>query len=175
MIAAAYAIVGAVVLARLIELFLSARNTSALLARGGRQCEDGAYPFIVALHVCWLVALVIFLPRPFAFRWYFLAAFGLAAAARVWVMASLGPWFTTRIVTLDGETLVSHGPYRFMSHPNYAVVVAEMALLPLAYGEYGVAVSFSLANAALLLWRIRDENRALAARRTISARPARNG
>jgi len=173
MIAFAYFLVGAVVLLRLAELVIATLNTRALLARGARPAKDTAYPFIVALHVSWLVALVVLLPHPFAMNKVFLALFAAAQAARVWVMASLGSYFTTRIVTLDGEALVARGPYRFMRHPNYAVVVAEIALLPLAFAEYGVAIGFSLANAGLLAWRIAEEDQALAARRELATKPAR--
>jgi methyltransferase len=84
---------------------------------------------------------------------------------------SLGPYWTTRIVTLPGAPLVQRGPYRFLNHPNYAVVTAEIAALPLAFGAYAIAITFSLANLALLAWRVRIEDRALAARRGIAAPP----
>ena len=62
---------------------------------------------------------------------------------------------------LPGAPLVTGGPYRFMPHPNYAVVVAEILVLPLAFGLVTFAIVLSLLNAAVLAVRIRAENAAL--------------
>ena len=90
-----------------------------------------------------------------------LGLFALVEVARVWVLRTLGPRWTTRIIVVPGEQLVARGPYRFVSHPNYLVVVAEIALLPLVFGLWQVALLFSLLNAAVLAVRIRAENPAL--------------
>jgi methyltransferase len=82
------------------------------------------------------------------------------------VIATLGPYWTTRIITLDGAPLVRSGPYRFVRHPNYLIVAAEIAVLPLVFGEIAVCLVFSALNAALLFWRIRQEEAALLVRRT---------
>ena len=66
------------------------------------------------------------------------------------------------VLQVPGETLVARGPYRLMAHPNYAVVVGEIAVLPLCLGLPWYALVFSLANAAVLAIRIRAESRALA-------------
>ena len=84
---------------------------------------------------------------------------------RIWVLWHLGRYWTTRIITLPGAPLVAGGPYRFCRHPNYVVVVGEIATLPLALGQWPVALLFSLLNAAILIERIRVENAALATRR----------
>jgi len=81
--------------------------------------------------------------------------------ARIWVLQTLGRRWTTRIIVVPGEQLVAKGPYRFLNHPNYAVVVAEIALLPLVFGLWRVALVFTILNAALLSIRIRAENKAL--------------
>jgi len=83
---------------------------------------------------------------------------------RVWVLATLGRYWTTRIITLPGAPLVRRGPYRWLRHPNYVVVAGEIAVLPLAFGAWQIAVVFSLANALVLWIRIRSEERALATR-----------
>ena len=71
---------------------------------------------------------------------------------------TLGPRWTTRIIVLPGSALVSNGPYRLVSHPNYLVVVGEIATLPLCLGLPWIALIFSAANAILLSIRIRAEN-----------------
>lgn len=150
---------------RLGELVIAERNTRALRARGAVEVGAGHYPLIVALHLTWLVAIAACLPpRPEANLWL-LGLFALLEAARVWVLTSLGPFWTTRIITLPGAPLVRRGPYRFLRHPNYLVVIGEIACLPLAFGEVRVALIFSLLNAAVLGWRIRAEEAALAERR----------
>jgi len=161
----AYAILALVVVQRLGELVLANRNTAALKARGAVEIGAAHYPLIVALHAAWLAAIFWFLPQPPTVSWPLLAVFLVLQALRVWVLATLGPYWTTRIITLPGAPLVKRGPYRFLRHPNYLVVAGEIAVLPLVFGEIAVAIVFALANAAVLFWRIRQEETALAARR----------
>jgi len=165
MTVAVCAILALVVLQRLIELVYAARNTRALLARGAVEVGRSHYPFIVALHAAWLAAIVIMLPAHASIDWLALALFILLQLARVWVIVTLGPYWTTRIITLDGVPLVRKGPYRFVRHPNYLVVAGEIAVLPLVFGELSVCLIFTALNAAMLAWRIREENAALTTRR----------
>ena len=158
------AILSFVTLQRLGELWLSKRNTGRLLARGAREHAAAHYPLIVALHTAWLASLWWFALIP-PIDSFWLAIFILIELARVWVLLSLGRRWTTRIIILPDATLVRRGPYRFLDHPNYAVVVAEIAVLPLVFGLWQIAVIFSLLNAAVLTVRIREENRALSAYR----------
>ena len=149
-----------VTLQRVGELWLSHRNTRRLLDRGAREHAPGHYPLIVAVHVLWLGVLWWLAPlRPVDGFW--LALFVLIEIGRIWVLASLGPRWTTRIIVLPGEPLVRRGPYRWLAHPNYVVVAAEIAVLPLVFGLWPVALAFTLLNAAMLTVRIRAENRAL--------------
>lgn len=157
-------LVALVALERLFELALSRRNVKRLLARGGREIGAGHYPAIVAVHVAWLAALWLTVPADAPVAWPWLALYLLLAAGRAWVMATLGPYWTTRIIHLPDVPLVRRGPYRFCRHPNYAVVVGEIAVLPLVFGKWRLALLFSLLNAAVLAWRIRVENAALATR-----------
>lgn len=161
----AFIIIGLVALERLVELIYSARNTRALLARGAVEIGRAHYPLIVLLHAAWLVSLIVFLPRPVPLHWAWLVVFVTLQGLRIWVLTILGPYWTTRIVTLPGAPLVQKGPYRFVRHPNYAIVVAEIVSLPLVFGEVTVAIVFTLLNAAVLAWRISVEDRALAKRR----------
>lgn len=148
---------------RLVELPIARANTARLLAAGGREVAPAHYPLIVLLHASWLAVLWWLAPgQPIDLG--FLALFGLAELARVWVLRTLGDRWTTRIIVVPGEKLVTSGPYRYVSHPNYIVVIVEIALLPLVFGLGHVAMLFSAMNAAVLAIRITAENRALESR-----------
>jgi len=153
-------ILALVTLQRLGELWLSSRNTKRLLAGGAHEASRAHYPLIVAVHVLWLATLWWLAPGRII-DGFWLAMFVLLELARIWVVASLGNRWTTRIIILPDEPLVSRGPYRFVNHPNYLVVAGEIAVLPLVFGLWQVALIFSLLNAAVLTVRIREENRAL--------------
>jgi methyltransferase len=146
---------------RLVELVIARRNTARLLAQGAIEHGRGHYPLIVLLHVAWLVTLPVVVP---ADRWpspWLLGLFLLLQPLRMWVIASLGGRWTTRVIVLPGVSPVCRGPYRRIRHPNYWIVAAEIALLPLAFGAWRHALLFSLLNAMLLAWRVRVEDAAL--------------
>jgi methyltransferase len=157
------AILGLVTLQRLGELVLSRRNTERLLARGAREAAPGHYPLIVALHAAWLVGLwYLAVWRPGVdVSWGWLAVFVVLQGLRVWVLATLGPRWTTRIIVLPGAPLVREGPYRFVSHPNYCIVAAEILVLPLCFGLVWFGIVFAGLNALVLWIRIRAEAAAL--------------
>jgi methyltransferase len=153
-------ILALVTLQRLGELWLSNRNTRRLLAQGAREHGREHYPLIVLVHALWLISLWWFAPnRPVDGFW--LALFVLFEIARIWVLASLGPRWTTRIIVLPNAPLVRRGPYRFVSHPNYMVVIGEIAVLPLVFGLWQIAVIYSMLNVTVLAIRVREEERAL--------------
>lgn len=154
------ALLALVTLQRLVELLVSRVNTQRLIEKGGREVAAGHYPLVVAVHAAWLITLWWLAPeRPIQLP--FLALFMLIEVGRFWVLRTLGRRWTTRIIIVPGETLVASGPYRFVNHPNYLVVAAEVAVLPLVFGLWQVALLFSGLNAAVLAIRIRAENRAL--------------
>jgi methyltransferase len=168
----AYIVIALVVIQRLVELVYAERNTKALLARGAVEIGRAHYPLIVALHAAWLAAIVLFLPGGPAgppMNFILLGIFVVLQLLRVWVLATLGPYWTTRIITLEGAALVRRGPYRFVRHPNYMVVAGEILVLPLIFGEVAVAIVFTILNALVLALRIREEEQALAARRSLAA------
>ena len=157
----AIAILGFVTLQRLAELILARENTRALLALGAREHGRSHYPLLVGLHASWLISLWWLAPgRPVA--WPFLLLFALLQLGRLWVIRTLGPRWTTRIIVLPGAPLVTDGPFRFVSHPNYLVVIGEIAVLPLVFGLWELALLFSVLNAVVLAIRVREEDRALA-------------
>ena len=154
-----YAIMLFVTLQRISELVIAQSNTKALLARGAVEYGQSHYPVMVAMHASWLAVLwatagsaPVNLPL--------LAVFAVLQAMRVWVLATLGRRWTTRIIVPHGEPLIVGGPFRLMRHPNYFVVIAEIAVLPLIFGLVWVAVLYSALNAAMLWVRIRAENAA---------------
>jgi methyltransferase len=156
----AVAVLGLVTLQRLSELVLARRNTRRLLARGAVEVASEHYGLIVALHAAWLCGLwLLAWDKPVSVG--LLVVFILLQLVRVWVLRTLGDRWTTRIIVLPGQPLVKRGPYRLLSHPNYAVVICEIAVLPLAFGLTSYALVFSVLNAAVLSIRIRAEAGAL--------------
>lgn len=147
---------------RLAELAVARRNTARLLAQGAAEHGAGHYPLIVLLHAAWLVSLPLIVPAGQRPDPWLLGLFVLLQPLRVWVIASLGGRWTTRVIVLPGALPVRSGPYRWLRHPNYLIVAAEIALLPLAFGAWEHALVFSLLNAFVLLGiRIPCESRAL--------------
>jgi methyltransferase len=157
-------LIALVALERVGELVISRRNTARLLGRGGYEVGADHYPFIVAVHVAWIAALWFAVPPDAAVSWPWLLAYLVLEMGRAWVMLTLGRYWTTRIVHLPAEPLVRTGPYRFCRHPNYVVVAGEIAILPLVFGQWRLAILFSILNAAMLTWRIHIENSVLAKR-----------
>ena len=150
-----------VTLERGAELVWAQRNTRRLLARGAQEEGAAHYPLIVALHAAWLAGLWLMAwNRAVSIPW--LAVFVLLQLGRLWVLATLGERWTTRIIVLPGEALVRRGPYRMLRHPNYVVVAGEILVLPMAFGLVAYAIAFSLLNGAVLYLRIRAEEQALA-------------
>lgn len=156
--------IGFLVVQRLGELVLARRNTQALLADGAREVDADHYLLIVALHVAWIASIALLgYDKAVVVGW--LAMFALLQLFRLWILAALGRRWTTRII-VTGTPLVARGPFHFMRHPNYTLVVCEIAVAPLVLGLWQVALVFSVLNAAVLIIRIRAEDRALALYRT---------
>jgi methyltransferase len=154
-------LVAFLVMQRLAELGLAQWNTVRLRAAGAVEFGASHYPLLVALHAFWLMGLWVFgHERPVDPSW--LAVFILLQAGRIWVVASLGRRWTTRIVVMPRAVPIARGPYRFLRHPNYLIVILEIAVVPLALGLPLFTLVFSLANAALLAYRVHVENAALA-------------
>lgn len=156
----AYLVLALVTLQRIGELLLAERNTRRLLAKGAYEVGRNHYPFVVAVHSGWLLALWLLGPGP-PIQVLPLILYLALQVARVWVIVTLGERWTTRIIILPGAPLVRHGPYRWLDHPNYLIVIAEIAVLPLVFGLPVVAAFFSVINAIVLWVRVREESKAL--------------
>ena len=150
---------------RLIELVLARRNERRARARGAVERGRSHYLFIVALHSLWLLATLIegllrgpelpaLWPVP-------LALFLLVQPLRYWALVSLGERWNTKILVVPGAKPIRRGPYKYLSHPNYVVVVVEILTFPLIFGAWVTALVFTVLNAAVLWVRVREENRAL--------------
>ena len=159
---------GFIILQRLSELAIARHNTVRLLAKGAHEVGAAHYPAMVTMHSAWIVCLVIFgHDEQVAFGW--LAGFVILQLFRLWILETLGPRWTTRIIILD-EPLVVRGPFKFVSHPNYVLVVAELIVAPMVLGLVWVAVVFTVLNAAMLRVRIGVEHKALAPLRSPNAK-----
>jgi methyltransferase len=156
-------IIAAAALQRVAELAIAARNTRRLRRRGAIEIDAGGYKHLVLLHTAWLAGLALLDPP--ALSWPPLALYAALQPVRVWAMVSLGGYWTTRLLTLPGAPVVACGPYRYLRHPNYLVVIGEVAALPLAAGAAGFAIAASAVNLALIARRVRYEAAALADRR----------
>jgi methyltransferase len=156
---------GAILLAyltvqRLAELWWAKENEARLMTAGGIEYGHSHLPLIILFHAAWMAGLwLLAYDRPV--EPFFLALFVVLQVARFWVLATLGRRWTIRIIVVPGERLVARGPYRFLRHPNYAVVTGEIAVVPLALGLPAYALVFSILNAAMLAIRITAENAAL--------------
>jgi methyltransferase len=155
------ALLGFLTAQRLVELWWAKHNERQLLAAGGVEYGRSHLPLMIVLHTVWLVGLW-WLGNGRRVDPLFLMLFVLLQFARLWVMATLGRRWTIRVIVVPGEKLVARGPYRLLRHPNYAVVIGEIAVVPLALGMPVYAIVFSILNSAVLAIRIRAENAALA-------------
>lgn len=149
-----------VTLQRLSELIIAKRNTAGLVAKGAVEHGASHYPVMVLLHASWLAGLWWFGWNA-TIVWPFMLLYIALQAFRVWILATLGKRWTTRILTVPNETLVVKGPYKYIRHPNYLLVLLEVPILPLAFGLPWFALLYGLLNIAMLAWRIRIEDQAL--------------
>lgn len=146
---------------RLIELWWAKRNETRLFAAGGIEYGRSHLPLIILVHAVWMGGLwLLAYDRPV--DGLFFAIFVILQGVRLWILLTLGRRWTIRIIVLPGERLVARGPYRFLRHPNYAVVSCKIAVVPLALGLPVYALVFTILNAAVLAVRIPAENAALA-------------
>ena len=151
---------GFIIVQRLSELVIAKRNTARLLTKGAYEVGAEHYPVMVAMHSLWIGCLLVFgFSESISYAW--LALFALLQICRVWILGTLGARWTTRVIILP-EPLVVAGPFKYLKHPNYALVVAEIIAAPMVLGLLWVAVLFSFLNAAMLYVRIGVEDKALA-------------
>lgn len=154
-----------IVIQRLVELFISARNRRYVMAMGGREYSPEHYPLFFALHISWFIGWLYesaFSSQLSDFWYIWLSLFLAAQGLRYWCMVSLGHFWNTRILIVQGKQRIQQGPYRLIAHPNYVAVCIELACVPLIFNAWSTAIIASLLNIVLLLGiRIPAEERAL--------------
>jgi methyltransferase len=148
-----------------LEEIYSARNTARLLADGGHEAGRDYYPVVAITHIAWIAALFLLIPAASPIIVPLLVLYLALQVVRYWVIATLGRYWTHRIITLVNAPVVRAGPYRYLRHPNYAVTIAETFLLPLVFADAAVAVIFGCVWSAVLYYKIILEDAALAERR----------
>jgi len=159
------ALFSCLILQRLVELALAERNRRWAMSHGGREHAGLTYPAIMAVHALFYVSLALewrYQSTGWNSRWpLWLVLIAAAQLVRIWSIRSLGRYWNTRIITVPDVNLVRRGPYRYVRHPNYAVVTLELLAIPMLCGAYITAIVFSLANALILTVRIPQEEGAL--------------
>ena len=173
-----YDLIGAPQLAALLVLaqrgleeLYSSRNTRRLMASGATEMGRTYYPVVAATHLAWIAGLFFLIPPTAPIVWPLIAYYVTLQIVRYWVIASLGPFWTHRIITLPGAPLSRSGPYRYLSHPNYAVTIVETFVLPLAFGALALACIMTALWWVVLSVKIKLENEALADRWHLQATP----
>lgn len=160
-----FIILSLVIVQRLLELVIARKNEKRMLAKGAYEVGANHYPYMIALHTGFFISLIIevvYFERGLSpyFLWLFII-FLAVQALRIWCLASLGPFWNTKIIILPEANVVAKGPYLYIRHPNYVVVCIEIALLPLMFGAYFTAITFTILNFLMLAVRIPTEERAL--------------
>ena len=158
-------IVGFVIIQRIVELFVARSNERWIRSQGGYEVGANHYPYMVGIHIGFFISLIIefiVFDRIFSSLSYFLfIIFVILQLMRVWVIASLGRFWNTKILVLPGANVVKKGPFRFLRHPNYVVVSLEILVIRLMFGAYFTALLFALLNLFILTVRIPMEEAAL--------------
>jgi methyltransferase len=148
-----------------LEELYSARNTKILLAAGGREEGSAYYPVVAATHLAWIASLFFLIPPNSVILWPLVVFYLLLQVMRYWIIASLGRYWTHRVITLPGSPIVARGPYRYLRHPNYAITIIETFVLPLAFGAFALGVIMTALWWTVLNYKMRIEDEALRSRR----------
>ncbi|HSY62762.1 MAG TPA: isoprenylcysteine carboxylmethyltransferase family protein [Cytophaga sp.] len=152
-----------IILLRIAELLLSKRNEKWLLQNNAVEYGQKHYPFIVALHVSFLVSLIVeyCAQRQVSYSLFFIGLYFILLAFKAWVIASLGKFWNTKIYHIANVPLIKKGPYKYFRHPNYIIVIAEIVVIPLAFHLYYTVLIFTMLNICMLFVRIKEEEKAM--------------
>jgi methyltransferase len=152
-----------VILLRIGELFLSRSNEKWLLLNGALEYGQKHYPLIVMLHTSFLISVIVeySINQSVSYSLFLLILYFFVLALKAWVIVSLGKFWNTKIFHIPDIALIKSGPYTYFKHPNYLIVIIEIAVIPLIFQLYFTAIVFSVLNSILLFVRIKEENKAL--------------
>lgn len=154
-----------VILQRLVELRIANKNEKWMKANGGFEVGQQHYKYIVLVHVMFFISLIVEVSvfgKSVSSLWLlFILFFTLAQALRIWSLLSLGQFWNTKIIIVPNVNIISKGPYKYIRHPNYLVVVIELLVIPLIFNAFWTAILFSLLNMLVLSIRIPAEEQAL--------------
>jgi methyltransferase len=146
---------------RLSELYIASGNEKWLRSQGAVEYGKEHYPYIVALHTLFIISIIAeyFLRGYTQIDYLFLVLFALLLLFKFWALSSLGKYWNTKIFRVPGSGPVKKGPYKIFKHPNYFIVICEIAIIPLVFHLYYTAIIFTVLNAIMLTVRIRVENK----------------
>ena len=152
-----------VILSRIGELILTKRNEKWLLKRGAMEYGKKHYPFMITLHILFFISLIVEYTKQqiSSFNLFLTLFYFVLFIIKAWVILSLGTFWTTKIFRIAGIPLIKKGPYKYLKHPNYLIVIVEIAVIPLIFHLYYTAIIFTFLNAMMLFVRITEENKAL--------------
>ena len=150
-----------VIIQRLSELYIARGNEKWLRSQGAVEYGKEHYPFIVALHTLFIISIIVeyILRGNTLIDFVFLILFALLLLFKFWALSSLGKYWNTKIFRVPGAGPVKKGPYKLFKHPNYFIVVCEIAIIPTVFHLYYTAIIFTVLNAIMLTVRIRVENK----------------
>jgi methyltransferase len=154
-------LISILILQRLLELVIARKNEKWLLKQGAVEYGQRHYLFIVILHTLFIASLIIeySIKQATSLNILFLSIYIILVALKIWTISSLGKYWNTKIFRIPGMAPVNKGPYKFLKHPNYIIVIGEIAVFPLMFNLYFTAAVFSVLNAVMLTIRIKDENK----------------
>lgn len=152
-----------VIFLRIGELILSKWNETWLLMNDAIEYGHKHYPFIVVLHVLFFISMIVeyFTQTTTSFSLFFLFLYFILIIFKAWIIVSLGKFWNTKIYRIPDVSLIKKGPYKYLKHPNYMAVIAEIAIIPLAFHLHYTAIIFTLLNLIMLYIRVTEENKAL--------------
>ncbi len=156
-----------VLIQRGAEELYSARNTRALIDAGAREVGHDYYLVVAATHLAWIASLFFLVPTASPIFWPLIVYYLALQLVRYWVIASLGRYWTHRIISVPGAPVVARGPYRYLRHPNYAVTIIEILVLPLAFGALALGLIMTALWWTVLNYKIKLEDAALDGRRLV--------
>jgi methyltransferase len=151
---------------RLLELETAKRNEKWMKEQGGYEIGKEHYPIVIGIHVLFFLGILVevFFLRATPPSWWYVpfTIFLISQGFRYWCIKSLGKYWSTRIIVVPEHKISVKGPYRYLRHPNYLVVMVEIFVFPIIFGAYITSISLSIVNTfILLLLRIPLEELAL--------------